>query len=152
MRQERTVQSSLFDLFAAHEIGRELKAMSQWLDEHRELIELGVGDLRRHGEGDGARRPAGRVGPALCASQAASPTELRGTGVSSRRLGFVSSLRAAAAVLDAEEVGAAQDDQRRSCRDLGGDQSNSACQRASGESRNRQGRAARQHRHRRSHA
>ena len=49
MRQERTVQSSLFDLFAAHEIGRELKAMSQWLDEHRELIELGVGDLRRHG-------------------------------------------------------------------------------------------------------
>jgi len=36
MRQERTVQASLFDLFAEHEIGRELKAMSQWLDEHRE--------------------------------------------------------------------------------------------------------------------
>ncbi len=34
MRQERTVQASLFDLFAEHEIGRELKAMSQWLDEH----------------------------------------------------------------------------------------------------------------------
>ena len=31
MRQERTVQASLFDLFADHEIGRELKAMSQWL-------------------------------------------------------------------------------------------------------------------------
>jgi hypothetical protein len=29
MRQERTVQASLFDLFADHEIGRELKAMSQ---------------------------------------------------------------------------------------------------------------------------
>ena len=43
MRQERTVQASLFDLFAAHEIGRELKAMSQWLDEHRELIGLGAG-------------------------------------------------------------------------------------------------------------
>jgi hypothetical protein len=28
MRQERAVQASLFDLFAAHEIGRELKAMS----------------------------------------------------------------------------------------------------------------------------
>ena len=49
MRQERTVQASLFDLFAAHEIGRELKAMSQWLDEHRELIELAAEDLRRHG-------------------------------------------------------------------------------------------------------
>ena len=49
MRQERTVQASLFDLFAGHEIGRELKAMSQWLDEHRELIGLAAEDLRRHG-------------------------------------------------------------------------------------------------------
>jgi hypothetical protein len=31
MRQERTVQPSIFDLFATHEIGCELKAMSQWL-------------------------------------------------------------------------------------------------------------------------
>jgi transposase, IS5 family len=49
MRQERTVQASLFDLFAGHEIGRELKAMSQWLDEHRELIGLVAEDLRRDG-------------------------------------------------------------------------------------------------------
>ena len=49
MRQERTVQASLFDLFADHEIGRELKAMSQWLDERRELIGLAAEDLRRHG-------------------------------------------------------------------------------------------------------
>ncbi len=49
MRQERTVQASLFDLFADHEIGRELRAMSQWLDEHRELIGLAGEDLRRHG-------------------------------------------------------------------------------------------------------
>src|ERR1700758_465682 len=49
MRQERTVQASLFDLFAEHEIGRELKAMSQWLDEHRELIGLVAEDLRRQG-------------------------------------------------------------------------------------------------------
>jgi IS5 family transposase len=49
MRQERTVQASLFDLFADHEIGRELKAMSQWLDEHRELIGRAVEDLLRHG-------------------------------------------------------------------------------------------------------
>ncbi len=49
MRQERTVQASLFDLFAEHEIGRELKAMSQWLDEHRDLLNLVARDLRRHG-------------------------------------------------------------------------------------------------------
>ena len=49
MRQERTVQASLFDLFADHEIGRELKAMSQWLDEDRQLIGLAAEDLRRHG-------------------------------------------------------------------------------------------------------
>jgi IS5 family transposase len=49
MRQERTVQASLFDLFAEHEIGRELKAMSQWLDEDRELIGPVAEDLRRHG-------------------------------------------------------------------------------------------------------
>ena len=49
MRQERPVQASLFDLFAGHEIGRELKAMSQWLDQHRELFGLVGEDLRRHG-------------------------------------------------------------------------------------------------------
>ena len=49
MRQERTVQASIFDLFADHEIGRELNAMSQWLDEHREIIGLVAEDLRRHG-------------------------------------------------------------------------------------------------------
>jgi IS5 family transposase len=48
MRQERTVQASIFDLFAGHEIGRELKAMSAWLDEHRELSSLVAQDLRRH--------------------------------------------------------------------------------------------------------
>ena len=49
MRQERTVQASIFDLFAEHEIGRELSAMSQWLDEHRDLLNLVTRDLRRHG-------------------------------------------------------------------------------------------------------
>src|SRR5271168_3401883 len=49
MRQQRTIQASLFDLFAGHEIGRELKAMSQWLDEDRELIGPVAEDLRRHG-------------------------------------------------------------------------------------------------------
>ena len=49
MRQERTVQASLFDLFADHEIGRELKTISQWLDDHRELTGLAAEDLQRRG-------------------------------------------------------------------------------------------------------
>jgi IS5 family transposase len=55
MRQERTVQGTLFDIFAEHEIGRELKAMSQWLDEHRDVLGLVVADLRRHGLKDTGR-------------------------------------------------------------------------------------------------
>jgi IS5 family transposase len=57
MRQERTVQASIFDLFAGHEIGRELKAMSAWLDDHRELASLVATDLPRHGV-----KPTGRQG------------------------------------------------------------------------------------------
>jgi IS5 family transposase len=49
MRQQRTIQASIFDLFAGHEIGRELKAMSGWLDEHLELTALVAEDLRRGG-------------------------------------------------------------------------------------------------------
>ena len=49
MRQERTIQMSIFDLYAGHEIGRELKTMSQWLDEHPALVGLVANDLRRHG-------------------------------------------------------------------------------------------------------
>jgi transposase, IS5 family len=48
MRQERTVQTSIFDVFATHEIGHELKAMSQWLDEHRDLLALVGRDLSRY--------------------------------------------------------------------------------------------------------
>lgn len=47
MRQERTVQASIFDVFATHEIGHELKAMSQWLDEHHHLLGLVARDLVR---------------------------------------------------------------------------------------------------------
>lgn len=56
MRQERTAQASLFDRFAGHEIGRELKAMSEWLDDHRELLGLVTADLRRHGVKETGRR------------------------------------------------------------------------------------------------
>src|SRR5437660_2871581 len=49
MRQERIIQATIFEVFAEHEIGRELKAISQWLDEHRGLLGLAASDLRRHG-------------------------------------------------------------------------------------------------------
>ncbi|WP_027038805.1 ISNCY family transposase [Mesorhizobium ciceri] len=49
MRQERTDQASIFDVFATHEIGRELEAMSRWLDEHRDLLGLVARDLVRVG-------------------------------------------------------------------------------------------------------
>lgn len=44
MRQERTVQASIFDLFASHEIGQE-----QWLDDNRDLLGLVARDLCRTG-------------------------------------------------------------------------------------------------------
>ena len=47
MRQQRTVQASLFDVFAGHEIGRQLKATSLWIDAHPELVARVAGDLRR---------------------------------------------------------------------------------------------------------
>jgi transposase, IS5 family len=49
MRQERIIQASLFDGFAQHDIGRELKAVSQRLDANRGLLGLVASDLRRHG-------------------------------------------------------------------------------------------------------
>jgi transposase, IS5 family len=56
MRQERTVQASIFDLFAEHEIGRELKAISEWLDAHRDLLSVVRRDLRRHGVKETGRK------------------------------------------------------------------------------------------------
>jgi len=49
MRQERTVQATIFEVFAQHEIGGALKTMSQWLDHQRPLVSLVAGDLRRQG-------------------------------------------------------------------------------------------------------
>ena len=47
MRQDRTVQASLFDVFARHEIGGELKKASKGLDEHPTLLGPVAADLRR---------------------------------------------------------------------------------------------------------
>ena len=56
LRQERTVQASIFEVFAQHEIGCELRAMSQWLDGQRGLLGLVTSDLRRQGVRETGRR------------------------------------------------------------------------------------------------
>jgi len=48
MREKRTIQSSIFEQYAEHEIGRELKAMSNWLDHQPELLDWVDIDLRMH--------------------------------------------------------------------------------------------------------
>ena len=73
MRQDRIIQASIFDLFSEHEIGRELKAMSAWLDAHREVIALVAAELCRTGpQANRARWAAGRV--RCCAARCSSNT------------------------------------------------------------------------------
>ena len=67
MRQERTIQASIFDLFAGHEIGRELKAMSGWLDQHPALAGLVAKDLRRLGVKETGRHGLPAESALLCA-------------------------------------------------------------------------------------
>jgi transposase, IS5 family len=56
MRQERTVQATIFEVFAGHQIGCELKAISGWLDGRRALVSLVAGDLRRESVRQTGRR------------------------------------------------------------------------------------------------
>ena len=72
MRRERAVQATIFEVFAGHQIGCELKTISSWLDGQRGLVSRAAGDLRREG-----LRPTGRRGGiALCPAQAAAPAQL----------------------------------------------------------------------------
>ncbi len=57
MREQRTIQASIFDVFSQHELGRELKAMSDLLDDHRAVCGSVAAELRRHG-----LKPTGRKG------------------------------------------------------------------------------------------
>jgi IS5 family transposase len=56
MRQERTVQATIFEVFARDAIGCELKAISQWLDGQRLLVGLVASDLPRRGPQETGRR------------------------------------------------------------------------------------------------
>jgi transposase, IS5 family len=57
MRNKRTIQASIFDLFSNHQIGRELKVMSAWLDSQPALLTLVAADV-----GDEGVRQTGRQG------------------------------------------------------------------------------------------
>ena len=76
MRQERTTQASLFDRFAGHETGRELKAMSEWLDGHRELLDLVTKDLCQRRVTNAGRHGLPAESALRCGLQAASSAEL----------------------------------------------------------------------------
>jgi hypothetical protein len=56
MRQERTIQAHIFEVFAGHQIGCELKAISRWLDQQRAVVSLVASDLRREGLRQTGRR------------------------------------------------------------------------------------------------
>lgn len=55
MRQKRINQVSIFDLFSEHEIGRELKAMSARLDQHRDVLDWVAADLSLKDVSDSGR-------------------------------------------------------------------------------------------------
>ena len=136
MRQDRTVQTSLFDVFAKHEIGGELKKASTWLDEHPTLLGLVAADLRRDGV-----QETGRHGlPAEAVLRCALLKQYRQL---SYKVAFHLEDSASfgplppAVGVEPEEIGAAQDNQRDPSRDLGGDKSNAANERPAGEDRGR---------------
>ncbi len=45
MREKRTVQSSIFEIYPEHEVGFELKGMSEWIDQNRDILELVYHDV-----------------------------------------------------------------------------------------------------------
>jgi len=47
MRAKRTHQMSIYEAFSKHEIGRELKAVSDWLDAHLDTLDWISTDVQR---------------------------------------------------------------------------------------------------------
>ena len=56
MRQKHIDQVSIFDLFSNHEIGKELKAMSVRLDQHRDILVWVERDLHLRDVADTGRQ------------------------------------------------------------------------------------------------
>ena len=57
MRQKRTAQATIYEVFCDHERGRELQSMSAWLDAHRSVLTAVMNDWCRLG-----LKPTGRCG------------------------------------------------------------------------------------------
>ena len=55
MRAKRTHQMSIYEPFAEHEIGQELKAISGWMDQHVEVLDWAEKDIQRKGIKDTGR-------------------------------------------------------------------------------------------------
>lgn len=49
MRAKRTHQMSIYEAFAEHEIGQELKTISEWLDRHVDVLDWAESDIQRTG-------------------------------------------------------------------------------------------------------
>jgi IS5 family transposase len=56
MREKRTIQASIFEHYAEHEIGRELKAMSAWLDQNIDLLDSVAADVKQRNVEDTGRK------------------------------------------------------------------------------------------------
>ena len=113
MRQERTVQASRFDVFATHEIGHELKAMSQWLDEHRDLLGLVARDLVRVGiKATGRQGLSGEAVLRCAILKQYRQLSYQEIAFHLEDFGLVSCLCPPALVMEPAEVGAAEDHQR----------------------------------------
>ena len=56
MREKHTVQRSIFEHYAEHEIGRELKAISDWLDQHMDLLDRVATDINPYNVEDTGRK------------------------------------------------------------------------------------------------
>ena len=60
MRAKRTHQMSIYEAFSKHEIGQELKAISDWLDSHVEVLDWITEDIQRK-----HLKPTGRSGMSI---------------------------------------------------------------------------------------
>ena len=56
MREKHTVQRSIFEHYAEHEIGLELKSMSVWLDQNMDLLDWVAADINPHNVEDTGRK------------------------------------------------------------------------------------------------
>ena len=60
MRAKRTHQMSIYEAFSKHEIGQELKTVSDWLDGHLEVLDWVLADVQR-----AQLKPTGRNGMSI---------------------------------------------------------------------------------------